>query len=77
MSTFHITIPDSLAERMTSEEIRHFLEEQLLRLAEEEEFSIAPRTLTMIEHSVKNLQSGNVGAPIDIAQITSLLEKLP
>jgi hypothetical protein len=77
MSTFHLAVPDSLAERMTSEEIRQFLEEQLLRLETEEEFSLAPRTLSMIDNSVKNLQSGNVGAPIELAHLTSLLSQLP
>jgi hypothetical protein len=77
MSTFPITVPDSLAERMTEEEIRLFLEEQLRRLEAEQEFFIAPRTLTMIENSVQNLQSGSVGAPIEIAHITSLLRQLP
>ncbi|MFY7998743.1 MAG: hypothetical protein ACOVSW_09095 [Candidatus Kapaibacteriota bacterium] len=77
MSTIQISIPDSLLGRMTSEEIRHFLQEQIQRLDSDEEFFISGRTLAMIEHSVQNLQQGNVGAPIDIARITTLLNQLP
>jgi hypothetical protein len=40
MSTFQITIPDSLAERMTSEEIQRFLQKQVQHLSESNDVDI-------------------------------------
>ncbi|TAE31347.1 MAG: hypothetical protein EAZ92_02965 [Candidatus Kapaibacterium sp.] len=76
MSTFHLTVPDSLAERMTDEEIRCFLEEQLRRLEIQSEDFISLNTLRMLDASVHNFHNGNVGSPINLDALATLLHDI-
>jgi hypothetical protein len=52
MSTFQITIPESLAERMTSEEIQHFLQKQIEHLSESNDVDIFSSTSQVGENKM-------------------------